>query len=352
MPPLGGAVAALAAAALWTIGSMLAFAGGLILPVVTSIGATVITFTATYAYRFVIEDRSKRWIQHAFNHYLAPALVDRLSHEPSALRLGGTRRRVTILFSDIAGFTALSERLGDNPEQLVEIMNRYLTVATAAIEKRNGYIDKFIGDSVMAIWGAPLEDARGCCDALDAALDCQQALDAFNRDVVVGHYGLPPIGTRIGINTGDAIVGNMGSETRLNYTVVGDAVNLAARLEGANKIYGSRILISEATARAAGRGFVLRRLDRVAVKGKRQAVKVFELVARKGEVSAPQEQVVRAFHAALGCFYRRDFAAAEQKFAVLAETDEAAALYRRRCAQLIAKPPGLGWSPTYALETK
>lgn len=351
-PPVAGAAAALTGVVLWTAVGLIAFCGGLVLPLVTAIGAIVVTFTVTYAYRFVIEDRSKRWIQHAFSHYLAPALVDRLAHEPSALNLGGMRRRVTILFSDIAGFTTLSEKLATNPEQLVEIMNRYLTIATAAIERRGGYIDKFIGDAVMAIWGAPLADDSNGCDALEAALDCLRELETFNREIIVGQYQLPPIGTRIGINTGDAIVGNMGSATRLNYTVVGDAVNLAARLEGANKIYGSRILIGEETARAVRRRFVLRRLDRVAVKGKRLAVKVFEVVAREGEATAREKDTVRAFHAALGKFYRRDFTAAESKFIALADFDEASRLYQLRCAQLRSSPPGRGWTATYALETK
>lgn len=352
LSPLAGVLAVLAALALILGAGLALFAGGILGPVTALALAAVAAYTVVYAYRFVAEDRSKRWIQHAFKHFLAPALVERLADDPDALALGGERREVTVFFSDIAGFTTVSEALADRPERLVEIMNRYLTTMTRAVEAAGGYIDKFIGDAVMAVWGAPLPDANAAVNAVRAALACQEALAVFNRDVIEKEYRLPAIGTRIGINTGPAIVGNMGSESRLNYTVTGDTVNLAARLEGANKHYGSRIMIGENTARQCRGAFLLRRLDRLVVKGKRQAVRVYEVVAAAEAATDAQRRRVREFHAAVALYLRRRFDEAEAAFDRLAVDDPVAAIYKDRCAHLREHPPAPGWDGTFALATK
>lgn len=356
VPPAAGLAAGFVVLLLLAAGGLWLFVHGVVPPLAFAAIASALTFTLIYAYRFVVEDRTKRWIQHAFRHFLAPALVERLAHDPAALTLGGTRREVTVFFSDIAGFTTLSEALADRPETLVEILNRYLTVMTMAIEAHGGYVDKFIGDAVMAVWGAPLPDAEPECHAVQAGLACLEGLERFNRDVVAVEYGLPPIGTRIGINTGAAIVGNMGSASRLNYTVTGDIVNLAARLEGANKVYGSKIMIGDGTARglkrAGGPRFMLRRLDRLVVKGKHVPVKVYEVVGLADRIDPARAEAVRRFHAALCRYYRRDFAAAEAAFAALALDDPAARLYRDRAAYFREKPPGPDWDRSFALDSK
>jgi len=334
-------------------GSLALFAAaGIVAPVIALAAAAAITFTAVYAYRFLVEDRAKRWILHAFNHFLAPELVKRLAADPSVLQLGGTTRQVTVFFSDIAGFTTLSEQMSATPEKLVEILNKYLTVATAKVEANGGYVDKFIGDAVMAVWGAPLEDPQAEAHAVAAALDCQAALEVFNREVIQAVYGMPPIGTRIGINSGKALVGNMGSATRLNYTVAGDIVNLAARLEGANKAYGSRIMIGEATAAALGDAYVLRLLDLLVVKGKMKPVKVFEVVGRAGEVSNEVMNRLGSYAAALDLYFARRFEEAEAAFAALAETDPPSAIYRGRCAEFRKTPPADDWDGRYEMKTK
>jgi adenylate cyclase len=324
---------------------------GVVVPIMLIAIAGFLAYAVVYAYRFIVEDREKRWIQHAFRHYLAPVLVDRLAADPSALRLGGEKRRVTLFFSDIAGFTTISERLRDRPERLVEILNKYLTVMTEAVEARGGYVDKYIGDAVMAIWNAPLDDAEADRHAVEAALDCLKALERFNAEIVVGEYDMTPLGTRIGIHTGTAIVGNMGSKARLNYTATGDTVNLAARLEGANKEYGSRIMISEDVMTNLGEGFLLRRLDRLVVKGKKQPVEVYEVVGRHEEAGEAEPRV-RAFHAALAFYDRRDFPAAEAAFAALSALDPAAAMYAERCRHYLSEPPPADWNGAFAMKTK
>lgn len=332
--------------------ALVAFQTGWVAPILPLAGVAAVSFAIAYAYRFLVEDRAKRWIQHAFGHFLSPEMVRDLAENPGTLRLGGTSRTVTVFFSDIAGFTTLSEQMSDRPEVLVEILNKYLTVMTKVVEAHHGYVDKFIGDAVMAVWGAPLEDAQAERNAVNAALECQQALATFNREVIAKEYGLPPIGTRIGINTGIAVVGNMGSETRLNYTVAGDTVNLAARLEGANKVYDSHIMIGEATADALGDGYVLRLLDLLVVKGKHLPVKVFEVVGRTESIDAAHKEGLAAYHAALDLYLARRFAEAEAAFAKLAATDPPAALYQARCKILQTEPPAPDWDGRFELKSK
>ena len=332
--------------------SLFAFRAGTVWPLVMLAAAGLLAYSAIYAYRFVVEDKQKRWIQHAFRHYLAPVLVDRLADDPSALELGGTRRRVTVFFSDLAGFTTISEGLKDTPELLVDILNDYLTVVSDIIEANHGYVDKFIGDAVMAMWGAPLEDAEAERHAVDAALEAQAALVGFNQRLAREHPEVPRLDTRMGINTGPAIVGNMGSRSRLNYTVGGDMVNLAARLEGANKVYGSWILIGEETAAGLGDDYVMRCLDYLVVKGKNEPVRVYEVLGRRGEVEAPEAQCVTAFDSAYKMYLDRRFEAARQAFAAYAERDAASALYVERCGQYMDTPPGPDWDGSFKLTKK
>jgi adenylate cyclase len=352
LPPAPGFLAAAGLFGAEVGASLLAFRAGTVWPVVMLGGAGLVAYTAVYAYRFVVEDKQKRWIQHAFRHYLAPALVDRLADDPSALELGGTRRQVTVFFSDLAGFTTISEGLKDTPELLVDILNDYLTVVTDIIESHGGYVDKFIGDAVMAVWGAPLDDAEAERHAVDAALDAQAALVGFNERLAREHPGVPRLDTRMGINTGPAVVGNMGSRTRLNYTVGGDTVNLAARLEGANKVYSSWILIGEDTAAPLGEDYLVRCLDYLTVKGKNEPVRVYEVVGRRGEVAAPEAERVTAFNRGYKMYLESRFEAAREAFAAYAESDAASTLYVERCTHYMASPPGPGWDGSFKLTEK
>ena len=352
LPPIWGAIVGGATTAIELGVSVVAFENGIVVPMTTLALAGFVSFTLIYAYRFVVEDRAKRKIKNAFRHYLAPALVEQLAEDPSALERGGERKHVTVFFSDIAGFTTISESLSDRPEVLVDILNKYLTAFAGAIERHGGYIDKFIGDAVMAVWGAPLDDPEAERHAVEAALACFEALDRFNEEVVAGEYGLAPIGTRVGINTGEAIVGNMGSASRLNYTVTGDMVNLSARLEAANKTFGSRIMVGEETAKGLGRMFLLRRLDRLVVKGKTKPVKVFEVVGRSDDVDDEQREAVCRFHEALALYYRRRFEEARDAFAALRDRDPAATVYVERCELFMVSPPPVRWDRSFVMKTK
>lgn len=330
----------------------MAFRHGLVLPILPLSIAAIGTYTAVYAWRFVVENRAKRRIHHAFRHYLAPALVEELAEHPASLRLGGERRRISVSFSDIAGYTKISEGLAEHPEKLVELVNRYFSLIHGIVERHGGYIDKFMGDAVMSLWGAPVTLPHSERAAVDAAIDAVKALEIFNRDIVIGEYGLKPIGTRFGIGTGVAIVGNMGSSERLNYTVTGDIVNLSSRLESANKAYGTLIMVNNATAKGLGRDYVLRRLDRLIVVGKTVPIAVYEVIGRRAEVSATRLDAIRAFHAALICYYRRDFLTAEARFATLAKDDPVAQLYVDRCIWLMQNPPPARWDRSFEMTHK
>jgi adenylate cyclase len=229
------------------------------------------------------ERRKRRQIVRAFSQYLSPALVDRLARDPSQLKLGGERRMLTILFCDVRGFTTIAETMKDDPEQLTTLINRLLTPLSDIVLRHGGTIDKYIGDCLMAFWNAPLDDDRHAEHAVAAALDMLDAMAALNADLKAEAnaagtpYHLLRIG--IGINTGDCVVGNMGSSQRFDYSVLGDAVNLASRLEGASKTYGVPLLMGERTAEFAASTFPIIELDRITVKGRTTAAPVFTAVA-------------------------------------------------------------------------
>jgi len=329
-----------------------AFRHGMVAPIIALAVQAAFVFAAVYAYRFVVEDRIKRRIKHAFGRYLAPTLVERLAEGEESLRLGGESRRVTIMFTDIAGYTTLSEGLRSKPEQLVDVLNRYFTVLTGVVERHQGYVVSFMGDAIMGLWGAPASDHAAERHAVAAALEALAALDDFNRDVVQGEYGLAGIGTRFGINTGPAVVGNTGSASRLNYTATGDTTNLAARLESANKFYGTRIIVSAETARGLDGAFALRRIDKLVVKGKSQPIEVFEVVGYRDRLSADQLARIAEFETALELYGKRRFATAKAAFERLAVDDEAAKVYVDRCIHYQAAPPADDWDGSFVSKTK
>lgn len=234
------------------------------------------------AFDYAEERRQRREIVRAFSQYLSPALVDRLARDPSQLKLGGERRTLSILFCDVRGFTTIAEALKDDPEQLTTLINRLLTPLSDIVLKHGGTIDKYIGDCLMAFWNAPLDDGEHARHAVTAALDMLEAMATLNADLraEAAAAGTPYHMLRIGIgiNTGDCVVGNMGSSQRFDYSVLGDAVNLASRLEGASKTYGVPLLIGERTAELADKHFAVLELDRITVKGRTAAAPVFTAV--------------------------------------------------------------------------
>jgi adenylate cyclase len=230
-----------------------------------------------YIVKFLVELRQKLQIKKQFGTYLSPAMVEKLQHNPELLVLGGESRELSIMFTDVRGFTSISEHYGKDVQGLTKIMNRYMTAMTAKIIDNNGTLDKYIGDAQMAFWNAPLDDPNHAKNAVKTALEMIGDLDAFNKEIAA--EGVPPFGMGLGINTGVVVVGNMGSDQRFDYTCLGDSVNLASRLEGQSKPYGVKIVLGPDTARQVEDEYPVVELDCIAVKGKKEGVKIFTLGA-------------------------------------------------------------------------
>jgi class 3 adenylate cyclase len=264
--------------------------------------------------RMVEQLRLKERIRETFGKYIDPQVVEGLIDRP-ALATSGQRRVMTTLFCDLKGFTNISE--GMTPQGLVKIMNRYLSTMSAPIRTQHGVIDKYIGDAIMAYWGPPFND-----DADQARLACLAATDMVARLAslraelreILGVRNVPPLDIRIGVATGEALVGSIGSELMMSYTIMGDSVNLASRLEGANKVYGTRVLASEATAKAAASDVEVREVDRIVVLGQKEPQAVFEVMARKGELTAAQAELRACFSEALAAYRAKQWEKARTGF--------------------------------------
>lgn len=285
----------------------------------------------------------ERFIRHSFKHYLSPMVIDQLLSNPDRLKLGGERKELTMFFSDLEGFTRISEGLA--PEELTHLLNEYLTAMTDIILEEEGTVDKFEGDAIIAFWNAPLDIANHAEKGVRAALRCQEQLLNM-QEHFSERYGKKLV-MRIGINTGHAIAGNMGSSTRFDYTVLGDAMNLAARLEGANKYFSSRTMISQATFSQLGSRFHCRELGRIRVIGRREPVTVFEPLSWSG----PPANRYEAFSSGLQLFYGGEFAAALTEFARQADTDPVAATYVKMCRRYLEHHPEQ-WDGVIALDAK
>jgi adenylate cyclase/guanylate cyclase len=262
--------------------------------------------------------------------------------------LGGETRNVTVFFSDIEGFSLIAESM--SPDGLMSLMNEYLSAMTDVIEGHGGYVDKYIGDSIVAVFGAPADDPDHAANAARAALDCCARLTELNDSSATLREC--KLAQRIGINSGDALVGNFGSQRRFNYSVMSDAVNLASRLEGANKFYGTTIIASEATVALAGDAFAWRELDAVRVKGRSQSLTIYQLLAQSTGLAASRQAVVADYAQGLAHWRARDFALAATCFHRSAAIDLPALLFHARALELAENPPGEEWEPIRTLQEK
>jgi len=311
------------------------------LPPLLPVVALVALYGSTTAVSLLASRRRTLRIRSMFAQYVPAPVVARLVERPELMRLGGESRQVTLMFTDLANFTGLSEKL--TPEQTMEMLTAYFTAMTPIIHRYQGTVDKFIGDAIMAFWGAPLDDADHAEHAVRAALEMQQAMDRLRAGLLA--RGLPPIGMRIGLHSGTVVVGHVGSEIRLSYTAIGDAVNLAARLEGANKAFGTGILLSQSTAEKLPADIRLRPLDDVIVKGKTEPVRVFTPC---GDEALRQHSAT-----ALAAFRDRLWVDSElQLRAVLGlkPGDLAATRLLERIAEARALPESAAWSPAVSLD--
>jgi adenylate cyclase len=303
-----------------------------------------LTYLGGEAYRSLVVDRKGRQLKKAFSSYVSPDLVKQIEKNPDRLILGGEQRELSILFSDIRGFTTFSESL--SPQELVVLLNEYLTPMTRIVLEERGTLDKFIGDAVMALFNAPLTVPDHATRACAAAVKMMEELEVLNVGFVA--RGMQTIDIGIGINTGPAVVGNMGADIRFDYTAIGDSVNLASRLEGLNKQYGSNILVSEETRKQVqDPRFVFREVDRVRVKGKNLPIVMYELMLHHAEM-------LPRFEEALKMYRRQEFAAAKTVFDDLADRydDGPSHLYSLRCDEYLAEPPGEGWDGVFISRSK
>jgi adenylate cyclase len=323
----------------------------------TSIYLTLI-FTS-----FVREQAQRRQIRSAFGQYLSPALIEQLAQSPEKLVLGGEEREMTIMFSDVRGFTTISESYKHDPQGLTALMNRFLTPLTNAILARKGTIDKYMGDAIMAFWNAPLDDNEHQLNACEAAVDMLDRIDVLNKqrelEAQDGGHAYIPINVGVGLNTGVCVVGNMGSDLRFDYSVLGDSVNLASRLEGQSKEYGFPIIVGSKTALAVKDRFAILELDFIMVKGKKEPEVIYAIAGRQDTAQSGRFQRLRNLTIEmLACYRSRDWDGAMEAIERGRRTDDAHSLellydlYERRILDYRKNPPPEDWNGAFALLTK
>lgn len=334
-----------------------AFNSGLILDLVHPFVAAIGVFMAVYIYRYLTEFKEKTALKSAFSRYVNPKLAEEIADHPDMLKLGGEKRELSILFTDIQGFTSISEKL--KPESLVALLNEYFEAMTGIILQEGGTLDKYEGDAIMAFFGAPVALQDHAIKACEAALKMRTILQELkqkwkNEPLLPGGEPKPEIDFRCGINSGDVIVGNLGSKERFNYTVIGDSVNLASRLEGANKKYGTRIMISEFTHEQVKDRFITRELDLLRVVGKNKPVKVYELLGQKG-LEPEVSNLLQQYDDGIRLYNARKFAEALTKFELILKDfplDGPSKVYKQRCEILRDFPPKPDWDGVFEMDRK
>jgi len=324
---------------------------GWILNIVYPLVVIISIYISITVYKYLVESRQKRFIRNAFSTYLAPTVVQQLIESPDNLELGGEEREITAFFSDVQGFTSISERL--TPRELVDLLNEFLTEMTDIILKREGTVDKFEGDAIIAFFGAP--------NALDnqAETACLTCVDMQNRLVELREKwrqeGRPELMMRIGLCTGSAVVGNMGSRNRMDYTMMGDTVNTAARLEGVNKIYGIYTLVCETTFKKASQRVWGREIDSINVVGKAEPVTVYQILGHSDDIDASVLEMTRLYEEGLGMYRQRQWDAAIaifEKALKLFPDDGPSRSMIERCSSYKTEPPPQEWNGSYTMKTK
>jgi adenylate cyclase len=324
---------------------------GLWIHTVYPVFSQLLVYFGITLYRFTFEEREKRFIKEAFSQYLAPAVVDQLVENPKLLKLGGERKVMTAFFSDVADFSTIAEELG--AEELVDLLNDYLTDMTEIILKYEGTVDKYEGDAIIAFFGAPitLEDhaSRTCLAAIDMQKRLAELREGWKKE------GKHELFMRIGINTGQMVVGNMGSTIRMDYTMMGDSVNLAARLEGVNKQYQTHTLVSEFTYELAKNDIEARELDSIRVVGRKEPIKIYELLGRKGEMEEYIRLILPHFQEGLNHYKNQRWEegiTCFEKALNLHEDDGPSLTYFERCITFENHPPPLDWDGVFSIQDK
>lgn len=321
----------------------------ILFPILYILIGFVLTSAVTLSFQYILESNEKRFIRKTFQYYLSGDIIEELVSHPEKLQLGGEMRTVSILFSDVRGFTNISEAM--TPKELTAFMSQYFTGASDIIMEKRGVIDKYIGDAIMAFWGAPLENPRHAEDACRSAMGMLARLREDNKKRV--EAGQPPISIGLGINTGDVVVGNMGSLQRFNYTIIGDDVNFTSRLEGLTKQYGVSCIVSESTKNLieGASGLKVRELDEVIVKGKKKPKKIFELMPATDDPKL--ESALMLFKEGRDLYIAGKWQEASAIFekAIAENNDAPSKVFLGRCVELIAHPPAQ-WDGIYEFKTK
>jgi adenylate cyclase/guanylate cyclase len=360
-PWLAGAVVIGMAMLLFGAGTV-ALAADLWIPLALPLAALGVAPVIAYLVRYLVEERTRRRIRDAFCHYLAPTIVDRLASDPSALKLGGELREVTVMFADLSGFTALSVKV--EPDVLTRKTNEYLGYIVEHVEATGGYVDKFIGDAVMALWGAPAADPQHAVNGIRAAMAAVARIRRERKAAAArAEIGFS---VKVGLNSGPAIVGNVGTDKRYSYTAAGDTVNVASRLEGVSEFYGCEIVVGPRTAELARAEFLMRELGAIQVKGRDAPLTVFEPVAQHGNASPHQVAHVQRYAEALAHFRAMRFADAYAIWNALARDERELTRSERggrqpsspaqkmaeRAQALAAHPPAQPWDGVWVLTSK
>lgn len=321
---------------------------GFIMNIVYSELSVILTFMSHIGYFYFVERKQRKEISDAFSKYVSKVLVDELMKHPEKLRLGGERREITVLFSDIRGFTTVSEKL--TPEQLVHLLNEYLTAMTDIIMKNMGLVDKYMGDAIMAFWNAPLDEPNHVELASVTCLEMIQELKKLQEKWA--KENIPVLDIGVGLSTGEAVVGNMGSQKRFSYTAMGDIVNLGSRLEGLNKEYGTHVIISHHTYKHIMNKFLTRRLDFVKVKGKKVAIEIYELIGKDGNEKL--KKFIKTYENSLEFYKKQKFddAIKEFKKALSLKEDKACEVMIGRCNYFKLHKPENDWDGSWEMKTK
>jgi adenylate cyclase len=348
LAPSGALIVWLVLSAAYAAIAVGSFVHATALPLTEPVLAGLTAVAMMGGYRFVIADREERFLRKSFAFYLAPEVIESMVASGKMPALGGEMRNITMFFSDLSGFSSIAEKM--TPGELVALMNDYLSAMTDIIESHGGYVDKYIGDSVVAMFGAPADDPDHARHAVAAALGCRDRLKELNAS----HPAFQGRGLahRIGLNSGEAVVGNIGSRRRFNYTVMSDTVNLASRLEGANKYFGTTIMASDMTVKQSGGAYTWRELDTVRVQGRDEPIRVYEPLAEMNKET--QEQGLRAatYAEGLARWRARDFAKAAELFEGAAGDDPPCRFFAKRARALAANAPPADWTPVNTLEGK
>jgi adenylate cyclase len=325
----------------------------LFLPILTPVFTILLAAVGQSVLKFIEVAKEKNYIRNAFNHYLSTDVINEILDDPTRLRLGGEKRELTAMFTDVKGFSSISETL--DPEELVKLLNRYLSEMSDIILQLRGTIDKFEGDAIISFFGAPVAYADHATRACQAAVRMKKIEKFLNDHFLEEQLSPHPLATRIGINTGEMVVGNMGTANRMDYTIMGHSVNLAARLEGVNKQYGTWILASELTYNDTGDTFAARKLDRVRVVGVSEPVRLYEIVDEAELIPEPQQQLLDDFHQGLELFEHREFGEAGGLFSRLNREfpeDGPSKTYFDRCTKFQKEAPPANWDGVFNLTTK